>query len=328
MAGLHLGKRTLLDTPRPGGDSSTMRTAPRAGLVSAALAIFLAQPSPGQSAVAADLWRVASGTLVVPAALADDASGALWTPAFALPADGPSARLGVEAIHAPADAGVGGSVAAASFRPRAGWTLSAVWGRLSIGDLVRTETSPEAIGDIAAYAQVFSLGAARSLAGGAVTVGVAARALDGRLDELGSTRLTADAGVLIAAGHLRLGAATHFFDPTSASAASGAGYSLGAALHTSEGTLWGVSVRAEVRYGLGMAHGEGASHLLSAGVRLARALELDAGAARESTAGTAAWRGRFGGAVSAGRYRVYVGRDGGVNGFGATYRFGLVATLR
>ena len=60
---------------------------------------------------------------------------------------------------------------------------------------------------------------------------------------------------------------------------------------------------------------------------MAGVFELDAGAAREAVAGEPLWRSRAGAAVTAGRYRVYVGRDGGANGFGATYRFGLAAVF-
>jgi hypothetical protein len=300
----------------------------RTGLVVAVLVVAAAPAARGQSAIAADLWRVASGTLVVPAALAADGSAALWTPAYALPGRGPGLRVGVEAYHAPAEAGVGGSTLAVSFRPKGAWTINAVWGRLSVQDLVRTETSPEALGGIAAYAQVLSIGAARSFAAGALTVGVSARALSGRLDDHGSSRWTGDLGALFTSGHFRFGAATHFFDPSSASASSGASYAFAAAFRTSEGTLWGGPARAELRYGLGLAHSEGASHLVTVGISLARAFEFDAGAARESTAGASVWRSRVGAAVTAGRYRVYVGRDGGANGFGATYRFGLAATVR
>ena len=321
-----MGKRSALDTSHAGGESSRMRNAPLAGLLLVVLAARVPQAA-AQSAVAADLWRVAAGTLVVPAALATDGSAALWTPAYAIPGEGLGLRAGVEAIHAPADEGVGGAIASVAFHPRGAWTLNAVWGRLDIADLVRTETSPEALGSIPAYAQVFSIGAARSFAASGVTVGVAARALDGRLDDHGSTRWTTDAGVAYAGRHLRLGATTHFFDPSSSSAFSGASYSLGAEYSASVADLWGTPALFAVRYGLGLAHGEDAAHLVTAGLTLAGLLELDAGAAREGTAGTGVWRSRVGATVTAGRYRVYIGRDGGVNGFEATYRFGLAATL-
>ena len=328
MAALDLGKRNVLDMPPGEGDCSRMRTVPRRGLILASFALLAAPAAWGQSAITSDLWRVAAGTLVGPAALTVDGSAPLWTPAYAIPGEGPAAQATVEAIHGPADAGVGGAIAGFAYRPRGDWTFSAVWGRLSITDLVRTETSPEALGTIEAYTQVMSVGVARTLHGGALTVGVAARGLSGRLDDRGSSRWTADLGAIYAARHLRLGAATRFFDPSSGSAESGASYSLGAELRTSEGTLWGAPARASVRYGLGIAHGEQASHLLTAGLLLARLFEFDAGAAREEVAGDAVWRSRVGAAVAVGRYRVYLGRDGGVNGFGATYCFGLSARVR
>ncbi len=327
MAGLDLGKRGALDRPPAAGDCSRMRTAPRRGLRLGVAALLAATPAWGQAAITADLWRVAAGTLVAPAALVADGAAALWTPAYTIPGAAPAAQVSVEAVHAPADAGVGGAIAAFSYRPRGAWTLSAVWGRLYVTDLVRTETSPEALGDIAAYSQVLSLGVARTLEGGALTVGVAARGLSGRLDAMGSSRWTADLGAAYTVGRVTIGAATRFFDPSSSSAESGASYSLGAEVRSSEGTLWGAPAEASLRYGLGLAHGEEASHLVTAGVVLARVFEFDAGAARESVAGSAVWRSRVGAAVSAGRYRVYVGRDGGVNGFGATYRFGLSARV-
>lgn len=305
-----------------------MRTVPRRGLLLALPALLAARAVWGQAAITSDLWRVAAGTLTTPAALSADGAAALWTPAFTLAGEGPTGQASVEAIHAPADAGVGGAIAGFSYRPRGAWTLNALWGRLSISDLVRTETSPEALGDIAAYTQVLSLGVARAVGGGAWTVGVAARGLWGRLDTRGSSRWTADLGAVYAVGHLRLGVATRFFDPSSGSAESGATYSFGGQWRTAEGTLWGGPARASLSYGLGLAHGEQASHLLTAGVVLARTLELQAGAAREDVAGEAVWRSRVGAAVSSGRYRVYLGRDGGVNGFGATYRFGLSARVR
>ncbi len=304
-----------------------MRNSPLAGLCLALLAAN-APPTAAQSAVAADLWRVAAGTLVVPPALATDGSAALWTPAYTIPGESAGLRAGVEAIHAPADEGVGGAIASVALHPRGAWTLSAVWGRLDIGGLVRTETSPEALGGIPVYAQVVSIGAARSFAAAGVTVGIAARALEGRLDDHVSSRWAADAGITYTGRHWRLGATTHFFDPSSASALSGASYSLGAEYRTPVSDLWGTPALFAVRYGLGLSHGEDPAHLITAGVTLAGLFELDAGAARERTGGTGVWRSRVGAAVTAGRYRVYIGRDGGVNGFDATYRFGLAATIR
>ena len=234
----------------------------------------------------------------------------------------------METIHAPAESGVAGTVATVAVRTRSGWTVNAVYGRLSLGDLVRTETSPEAVGSIPAFAQVLSLGAARSIAGRALSVGLAVRALTGRLDDRSETRWAADFGAVWERPRVRLGAATRFFDPTFGAGESGATCSLGGEYRSRDLGFWGTPVVVRLRYGATLAHGEGVAHLLSGGLAFSSAFEIDAGAARETVSGASVWRSRFGAAVTAGNYRVYLGRDGGVNGFGATYRFGLAATIR
>ena len=156
-----------------------MQTRLGLGLILAAAALASPSAARAQAALTTDLWRVAAGTLVVPPALATDGSAARWTPAIALPGSGLAARVGLETIHADADAGVSGAVAAIAFRPSGTITVNFVYGRMSVGDLVRTETSPEALGGIPVFAQVVSLGIARTVAGGLLTVGAAARALTG-----------------------------------------------------------------------------------------------------------------------------------------------------
>lgn len=305
-----------------------MRTSLGLGVASAILLAAPARPAAAQGALTSDLWRVAAGTLVVPPALASDGSAALWTPAAVLAGTEARLKLGVEAIHAPAESGVAGTVATAAVRTRSGWTVNAVYGRLSLSDLVRTETSPEAVGGIPVFAQVISLGVARSAAGRALTVGVALRALTGRLDDWSKTRWAADVGAVWERPHVRLGAATRFLDPTLGADESGATLSLGSEYRSGEVGFWGTPGVVRLRYGATLAHGEGAAHIFSGGLAFSGAFEIDAGAARETVAGHSVWRSRFGAAVTAGAYRVYVGRDGGVNGFGATYRFGLAATVR
>ncbi|MBI4542662.1 MAG: hypothetical protein HY705_06505, partial [Gemmatimonadetes bacterium] len=153
-------------------------------------ALWHTTPAAGQAAVASDLWRVAAGTLAVPAAIASDGSAALWTPAILVPPGG-WLRVGVESVHSPSEIGVNGALAAVALR--AGRvTLNAVYGRMGLDDLVRTETSPEALGgSIPVYAQVLSLGAARPF-GASFTAGAAARLLSGRLATRGRAQLGID----------------------------------------------------------------------------------------------------------------------------------------
>jgi len=283
----------------------------------------------GQAAVASDLWRVAAGTLVVPSPLDDDGSAALWTPATALPRPGPSLRVGVEAIHAPSEVGISGGIATLGLRLGGLGTLNAVYGRLGVDGLVRTETSPEGIGgDIPVYAEVASLGFARQITPSLVA-GLAVRSVSGQLDVTSRSQLGLDVGIRYSdPARVTVAFATRFFDPTLRQAEQAASYSGAASYQTAPSAMWGTTGVVILRYGATWTHGEGVQHLLSGGLSLGEVAELDIGAAREVEAGMALWRSRLGLALTAGRYRVYLGRDGGVNDFGATYRFGLTAAMR
>jgi hypothetical protein len=294
------------------------------------VAAALAAPSAasGQAAITSDLWRVAEGTLVVPAALASDGSAALWTPATALADRGPSMKVGVEAIHAPADVGLTGGVATLAVRLGRIGTLNAVYGRMGVDGLVRTETSPQSMGDIPVYAEVVSLGLARQVSS-ALLAGVAVRSMNGQLDVQSHGQVGVDFGLRYTTRtRFTFALATRFFDPTLGQAETGASYNLAAGYRSGPLPMWGASGVVAFRYGATLSRGEGVQHLLSAGLALGGVMDMDVGASREVTAGVAVWRSRFGLGLEAGRYRVYLGRDGGVNGFGATYRFGLSAGLR
>ena len=282
-----------------------------------------------QAAIASDLWQVAAGTLVVPPPLADDGSAALWTPAVVLPRPDPPVRLGIEAVHAPSDGGISGGIATLGIRLGGAGTLNAVYGRLGVDGLVRTETSPEGIGgDIPVFAEVMSLGFARALTPDLVA-GVALRSVAGQLDTQARTQLGVDLGLRYTdPAHVTVAFATRFFDPTFRQAQQAASYSLAAAYHTLPSPMWGTSGVISLRYGGTASRGESLQHLLSAGLALGGAVDFDIGEVREATAGTEVWRNRLGLGLTVGHYRVYLGRDGGVNAFGATYRFGLTAGLQ
>ena len=281
-----------------------------------------------QPGVASDLWRLAAGTLVIPPALADDGSAALWTPATALPHAGAGLQIAVEAIHSPSEIGVNGGVGTVAIRAGTLGTVNVVYGRMGVDGLVRTETSPEPSGgDIAVYNEVLSLGLARPLGSG-FTAGIAVRALSGRLDIVNASQLGLDVGLRYAGvSRFSFGVATRFFDPTLRASESAASYSAAVSYHTGEGRAWGTTADLRFWYGASWAHGEGMQHLLTAGLVLGGLAEVAVGTAREETAGVEVWRSRLGISLEVGRYRVYLGRDGGVNGFGATYRFGLAAGM-
>lgn len=297
-------------------------------LCGAALLSATAGPARAQAALVSDLWRVAAGTLVEPPALAGGAVAPLWTPAVVLPAGRGSLRVGVEMIHAPEEVGVNGSTVAVTGRVRGLGTAHVLYGRIGLDDLVRTETSPEALpGSIPAYAEVLSVGMAREVRPGLVA-GVATRLLNGRLADRQHSQLGLDFGLIYARQRVRLGATTRFWDPRLGAGEQAASYAAAAEWTSHDFAAWGTEVRLALRYGATATHGERLQHLVSGGLTMGRDVTLDLGGAREASGGAPEWSSRAALGIAAGRYRVEVGRDGGVNGFGATYRFSLSAGFR
>ncbi|MFI5280516.1 MAG: hypothetical protein ACHQU1_08480 [Gemmatimonadales bacterium] len=274
-----------------------------------------------QASVVSDLWRIAAATEVLPMSLTEGGTAPLWTPAVSL-GDHERLRVGAEAINSSSEIGVSGGLLAVSTRvPRVG-VVSIGYGRLNVADISLTETSPEAIGTVAIYNQAVSIGVSRDIAPGVVG-GVALRYLSGELGPTTRSQLGVDLGALFARGHFRLGGATRFFDPTLRVAAGAASYNLGAEYRSSPFDAWGARARVLLRYGLTASRGESAEHLVTAGVALGEMLALDAGASAEQASGDSVLRSRLAVAIGSGPFRIQIGRDGGVNGFGATYRFGL-----
>ena len=322
MSRLHLSKQS-----RAGILRRVTRHIPR--LLCCLLPAYLLLPTVlrGQASVASDLWRVAAGTQVEPLALADGGSAPLWTPAVTLAA-GVRWRVGVEAINSPSEIGVGGGLLALTARvPKIG-LVSVAYGRLSVQDVALTETSPETIGDVPIYNQALSLGVSREVVPG-VTGGIALRYLSGQLGSAARQQMGIDFGAQIQTSeHVRLGLATRFFDPTLRTASGAASYSLGAEYKTSAFDAWGSSAVFVMRYGLTAVRGESAQQLFTIGLALGTALALDGGFAVERASGDQEVRSRLAVTFGSGSFRAQIGRDGGVNDFGAAYRFGLTAAFR
>lgn len=288
---------------------------------------FLTGSLQAQASIASDLWRVAAGTHVVPPSLATDGMAPLWTPAVVLPADSHGLRVGVEAVHAPAEIGLNAAAAAVSWRTGTRYTLSVAYARAGLSEIGYTETSPDLIGTVPVDAQTLSLGLGRRF-GDRLTAGLAVRVLSGRLADVIQTQPALDAGIILSAGRrIRLGIATQFFDPAFREAQEALTVNSGVEWRSATFDAWGTPASATARYGLTLLSGERAQHLLTAGIASA-AFSFDAGAVREDTGPDIVWRSRAGLGLAAGRYRVLIARDGGVHGFGATWRFSLTLGFR
>jgi hypothetical protein len=286
----------------------------------------LSAPLAAQESLSSDLWRVAAGTVTAPAPFAGGVAALLWNPVVSLPRD-VRVTAGILSIQAPEEVGVSGGVVSASMRT-GGNVVSLAWGRLGIDGITRTETSPEGVGGtIVVDAQLLAAGVTRSLTTG-LRAGLVLRLAAEQLGDRGRTRGGLDAGVVAEPSpRLRFGAALRALDPF-AGGGPDASLQLGAEASTAAVPALRTHMVLRARYGAAVQRGEAPAHLFMAGVALLEALAVDLGAVRESRSGAAVWRSRIGVTAGTPRYRLEFGRDGGVNGFGATYALGLAAVIR
>lgn len=281
----------------------------------------------GQDAAGTDLWRLAATTLPYPPALATGGVAAFWNPAQA---DGSArALLGLDLIETPAAIGASGLVAAAHVRTARLGRIGLLYGRMEIGDLVRTSSSPDPDGvSIPFFTQ--TIGA--TWAGGAGRTGLGATLAyhTTTLDRRHANRWTLDVGARRAVGdRVRLAAATHFFSSLSTSDPAQELYG-GVEFRLWHGALWTSGPAASLwsRYGVAVAREFGADHLAGAGLEVGDLLAVDLMVAREGSYGYAGWRPVAGVRFLVGKYRVSFARDVGVNDIGSAFRVGLEARLQ
>ena len=282
-----------------------------------------------QQSAGTELWRVAATTLPLPAALATGGAAAFWNPAQ--PAGPAAGRAGfaLELIETPPTLGAQGLLMATRARVKRLGQVGLVYGRMSIGDLVRTSYSPDPDpGGIPYYTE--TLGATWAAGSGATTVGVTLAYQDTRLDAARAARWTCDVGArrTLADDALRIAAATHFFSRLSAADPAQDAYA-GAELRLWRGPLGddGTTGVIRARYGLTFAHGYTADHQFGAGFELGPAFVADVLVVREGGYGDARWRPIAGVRVAIGRYRLSFARDAAFNDVGAAYRVGLEGRL-
>src|SRR3989442_5826105 len=95
----------------------------------------------GQQGAGAELWRVAAPPLPVPPALATGGAAAFWNPAQ--PATPERASLALDVIETAPTINASGVLVTARARLRPLGQVGLVYGRMGIGDLVRTSLSPD-----------------------------------------------------------------------------------------------------------------------------------------------------------------------------------------
>jgi hypothetical protein len=314
------GSKRRLDTLAGCPQPSAVK---RLGLV--LLSASLAAPS--LAAQAPDLvllWRVSGMVLATPAPLQRGPTGLFWNPAAVHGA--PGLALGLEVMHTPDVVSMSSVLGGLTYQVGRHLGIGLTAGRVSVGDLVRTSTSPESEeGTIPVYAQF--LGAAAGTAVGPLALGAEVRLHDVRLDTESDHALTVDAGLQFSPIEgLTLGAASQFATLTLTNRVTAA-YSAAAEYRVRAGRALGGQAAVLGRYGIELRANGDVEHLLGAGLALGDRLQVDVAVLRADGYETAAWQPVVGVEFRAGRYRVGVARGSGLNGIGATYRIGLNAGL-
>lgn len=282
-------------------------------------------PLAGQAVPARDLWGVPLGAVLEPAALAGGAGAAVWNPAAVGLGPAERLRLSVAALATGAAQGIEGQSLAAAVRRASGTTVSLSLARTAVAGLVRTDTDPQALGDIPYASLLGSLGVARNLLPH-VTGGVAVRWREGRADQEVRQAIAADIGVVARvprARDTRLAVSSFLWRP---------GREVEdrpAVLAAVDTRVTGTGPARELRAGFarqGIVRGAVEQGPFLAG-RL-DALELRALLLRSREVGRPLQRLRSGVALHFARYTVSVAREEGAVGLGPLYQFTLSSLVR
>jgi hypothetical protein len=276
----------------------------------------------GQQTAGTELWRLAATTLPLPPALGTGGAAAFWNPAQ--PAMPEQVSLALEVIQTASTVGASGVLASVRVRVRPLGQVGLVYGRMGIGDLVRTSLSPDPDpGAIPYYTQTLGATWGMALGGGGTALGATLAYQDTRLDATQSNRWTLDVGARRSfSDAVTLAAATHFFSRFTTRDAAQELYG-GLEVRVWRGPVWGSRGAVRGRYGIATAHGFSADHQFGAGFELGSQFGCDLVVVREGSYGQVGWRAVTGVRVGVGRYRVSFARDFGVNDVGAAYRVGL-----
>jgi hypothetical protein len=181
------GSKRPLDTPPGCPQPSAVKRLGWAILV----AQLVAAPLRAQAPDLALLWRVSGSVLTTPAPLQPGPIGMFWNPAAVHGA--PGLALGLEVMHTPDVVSMSSVLAGVSYQVGDHLGVGVSAGRVAVGDLVRTSTSPGSEeGTIPVFAQF--IGTAVGTAFGPLAVGAELRLHDVRLDTDDEHGLTVDLG--------------------------------------------------------------------------------------------------------------------------------------
>jgi hypothetical protein len=240
---------------------------------------LVAENTLAQAPESAGLWRVAAASLSVPPALQQNSAALSWNPAAEMGAGRLTA--GIALFHTSSALGMDGILAgiAASLGRRA--AVGAVVGRIDVRDLVRTTTTPTAVGgSIPVYVQY--AGVSGQVGNGWARLAALVRLHDERFDFVSDRGLTVDLGARVhPTDRLTVAGATHFL-PIDLSRRTTTDYYIGLEYElVPELVVGSVATRLVGRYGATFRSGESLEHTVGIGALLAGLLQVDAAITRE-----------------------------------------------
>lgn len=291
----------------------------------AALVASLPSAARAQPVPARDLWAFPIGAVLEPAALAGGAGAALWNPAAFALAPVERVRFSVATLATGAAQGVEGQAVATAVRRASGVTVGVSLARATVAGLVRTETDPQALGDVPYASLLGSLTVARPLLPH-LTGGLAIRWREGQADREIRHAIAADLGVVADFPRLRgtrLALSSFLWRPgrevDDRPAVVGALETRVAGARDERALRAGFARQGIV--GGGVEHGP----FLAARIDV---LEVRAALLRSRDAGRVLQRVRSGVALHYARYVVGVAREEGAVGLGPLYQFTLSTLVR
>jgi len=278
-----------------------------------------AQPVPAR-----ELWEFPLGAVLEPAALAAEPGAGLWNPAASALSPGMRWRFGVANLSTASDQSVESRLITVASRRPSGVTLGLSIGQARIADILRTDTDPNSVGEVAYSTLLISVNAARELAPH-ITGGVALRWREGRIDRIKQDAIAADIGVVahdLPIRNARIALSSFLWRPGREAE------DRPAFLAALDARVVGDSVR-ELRFGYSHNGVSGGTRErgVFVGSRLDR-IEARAAFLRTSSSGRALSRIRSGLALHYNRFVVGIAREEGVSSLGPLYQFTLSSIVR
>jgi hypothetical protein len=287
--------------------------------------VLLPSTLPAQLVPGRDLLAFPIGLTAEAPALGTTSGFGLWNPASVAVPAGSRLRLAVGTMTAPVDVAVTAQVATVAARWRDGTTIAVGMAHAAVGDLLRTDSDPQSIGDEIPYTTtLLSLIAARPV--GPVTLGTALRVRSGTLDNIARRAVSVDFGVIskgLGPRDVRLAASTFLASPFSRE------HEQAELLVAADARLVGTDSLHTSRAGLSYTAADGMPREAFGfvGARWQR-LEGRIGAARTEAYGRTNWRGRLGIAFHHRGYVIGVAREESAGNLSATYQFTLSSVLK